>query len=137
MATFVLDDASVSVNAVDLSDHVRRVRFTGQAAEVNDTNMGDSWENFLSGLKNWTAEIEWAQDFAASEVDATLWPLFSGGTVFECIFKPTSSAVGATNPSWTGNALLLEYSPLDGAVGDLATTTTPLRGTDTLTRATS
>ena len=36
--------------------------------------------------------------------------------------RPTSGAVGASNPKYTGTCILLEYQPLAGDVGDLSET---------------
>jgi hypothetical protein len=52
-------------------------------------------------------------------VDATLFPLL--GTEVEVVVKPTTDAIGATNPGFTGTFLVVEYSPFDSSVGDLAT----------------
>jgi len=136
MATLVLTDASVTINAVDLSDHVRSVTINYEAEVVDDTNMGDSSKNKLPGLKDWTIDLEFSQDFDAASVDATLFPLV-GASPFAISIKPTSGAVSATNPNYNGNALLASYSPIAGAVGDLATTSVRLEGTGTLTRSTS
>lgn len=96
--------------------------------------MGDTTRNKLPGLKNWTVDVEFAQDFAAASVDATLFPLV-GAAAFPISIKPTSAAVSATNPNFSGSALLATYSPIGGAVGDVATTTITLEGTGLLTRA--
>lgn len=135
MANFVLTDASVVVNSVDLSDQVRQVTLTVEADVQENTAMGDTFRSRLGGLKDWSVEIEFNQDFAASEVDATLWPLI--GTVTTVTIKPTSGAVSATNPSFSGSAILSEYPPLDGSVGDVATASVTFEGAGTLTRATS
>jgi hypothetical protein len=45
--------------------------------------------------------------------------------------------VTATNPKWTGNALLADYSPVGNKVGDLAVAPIKLVGTGALTRGTS
>lgn len=135
MASFAFTDASVSVNAVDLSDHVRSVTLNVEAEDLEDTAMGDTFRSRIGGLKDWSIDLEFNQDFAASEIDATIFPIL--GTVVEVIVKPTSSAVGPTNPSFTGNVLVSEYNPLDGSVGDLATTSVSWPGAGTLTRATS
>lgn len=80
-------------------------------------------------------DIEFHQDFGSSEVDETIWPLV--GTVAPIVIKPTSDAVSSTNPSYSGNVLVTEYSPIDGGVGDLATTSVSWPGAGPLTRATS
>jgi predicted secreted protein len=135
MSTFVLTDAAITINAVDLSDWITSVSVSAEVDEQEDTAFGDSWRSRLGGLKDWTLDIEFNQDFAANAVDATVWPLL--GTSTAVVIKPTSAAVGATNPSYSGNVLVTEFSPVDGSVGDLATTSVSWPGNGTLTRATA
>lgn len=135
MAKYVLVDAFVSINAVDLSDHVKSLTITGEADEIDTTAMGTTGSReFLAGLKTWSAQIEFQQDHAAGEVDATLFPLWDAGTVFACIFRPDSAAQAADNPEFTGNAILTSYNPIAGSVGEYSQVTVPLRGTGALAR---
>lgn len=136
MATLVLTDAYVVLNSVNLSDHVRQVTINYEAEMVDDTNMGDTARNKLPGLKNWTVDLEFAQDYGTGSVDATLFPLV-GAAAFPIEIRPTSAAVSATNPKYTGNALLASYPPVSGAQGALATASVRLEGTGALTRATA
>lgn len=131
----VLTDASVVVNGVDLSDHVRSLTLQYNADAVDKTAMGDTTRNRTGGLKDWSVSIEFNQDFAANEVDATLFPLV--GSTFTFTGKPTSAAVSATNPSFSGSALLESYQPINGSVGDLHTTSVSLVAAGDLTRATA
>lgn len=136
MAKFVLTDVFVSINSVDLSDHVKSITLDYGAAIQDKTAMSETTMSKLAGLKDWSASIEFHQDFAASEVDATLFSLV-GAAAFAVIIRPTSSAVSSTNPNFTGNALLESYPPLSGNVGDVAATSITLQGDGDLTRATS
>jgi len=135
VASFAFTDASVTINSVDLSDHVRSVTLNIEAEDLEDTAMGDTFRSRIGGLKDWSIDIEFNQDFAASEVDATIFPLL--GTVVAVEVRPTSSSVSSTNPKFSGNVLVSEYNPLDGSVGDLATTSVSWPGAGALTRATS
>lgn len=138
MASFVLKDVSVTYNGVDISSYVTSIDTPQSAAEIDDTAMGDDWMSFLAGLKSWSVSLTLNQDFAGSAVDDTLSSVFeSASQSGTLVIKPTSGAVSSTNPSYTGTALLLEYSPISGSVGDLARTSPRLRGTGALTRATS
>lgn len=136
MAVFVFKDASVTINSVDLSDHVRQVTINYEAAEGDTTAMGDDSQGRIAGLKNWSIECEFLQDFAASEVDATLFSLV-GAAAFAVSVLPTSAAASATNPNFNGNAILTSYTPLGGAVGDVALSTATFMGDGDLTRSTS
>lgn len=135
MATFAFTDASVVINSVDHSDHVRSVTINTEAEDLEDTAMGDTYRSRIGGLKDWSVDIEVNQDFAATEWDASIFSIL--GTVVTITVKPTSAAVSATNPSYSGSVLVTEYNPLDGSVGDLATSSVSWPGAGTLTRATS
>ena len=117
MATLVLTDASVVVNSVDLSDHVKSVTLNYEAEQQDDTVMGEGTRSNKPGLKNWSVDVEFVQDYAANEVDATLFSLV--GADFPLVIKPTSAAVSSTNPSYSANATLSSYQPVGGGVGDL------------------
>lgn len=135
MATFAFTDASVVINSVDLSDHVRQVTLNVSADELDDTAMGATYRSRKGGLKDWSVTVEFNSDFAASEVDATLWPLLGSTTTITV--KPTSAAVGSTNPSFSGSVLVSQVNPVGNSVGDLATVSVTWPGASTLTRATS
>lgn len=133
MATFVFLDGRVEINAVNLSTLVRKITLKPSADAQESTAMGATYRARLGGLKDWNLEVEFNQDFAAALVDATLWPLL--GTVTAVKVRPTTGTITATNPEYQGNAVLVDYSPLDGSVGDLAVTKVSFSGAGTLTRA--
>lgn len=135
MASFAFTNAFVSVNAVDLSTFTRSVTINTEAEDLEDTAMGDTYRSRIGGLKDWSVDIEWNQDFAASAVDVTVFALL--GTVVTVIVKPVNAANSVTNPQYSGSVLVSEYNPLDGSVGDLATTSVSWPGAGTLSRATS
>ena len=135
MAKFVLTDASVVLNSVDLSDHVSSVTLEITSDEIVTTAMGDTFQSRTGGLKDGTLSIEFQQDFASSEVDATLFPLLGSTTAF--VIKPTSGSVSATNPSYSGNVLVNSHSPVANGVGELATMSVSFPTSGSITRATS
>lgn len=135
MAVFVLTDAAVTINSVDLSGKVRKATLKTSAEDKDSTAMGATYKARAGGLKDWELTLEFNSDFAAAQVDATLWPLL--GTNSTVTAKATSAANSATNPQYSGSALLKEYSPIDGAVGDMATATASFAGAGTLSRLTS
>ena len=136
MANMVLYNAYISVNSVDLSDHCHSLTLNYEAEMLDETMMGDLTRSNKPGLKNWSADAEFESDFAAGEVDATLFPLI-GANAFALVIKPDNSAVSSTNPSFTGNAVLENYQPLGGTVGELSMTSCTFRSAGTLVRATS
>lgn len=132
MAHLVFTSPSVTLNSVDLSDHVRSVSLDYKADMVDDTNAGDTTRVRLGGIKDWTLTIEFAQDFAADDVDATMFPLV--GTTFAIAVRPTSAAASATNPEYTGTGILESYPPLGNGIGDLATTSVTIQAASALSR---
>ena len=77
------------------------------------------------------------QDFAASQVDVTLFGLV-GAAPFTLEFVPVKgTAVSATNPRYNGNAVLGKFTPVGGTVGDLLDTTAEFQGVGALSRSSS
>jgi len=118
MAKIILDDASLVVNSVDLSDHVQSITINYEAELQDCTTMGQDTRANKGGLKNWSIDVTFVQDWAVGEVDATLFGLVGGE--FTIVVKPTSAAVSTTNPSYSATATLSTYSPIGNSVGDLA-----------------
>ena len=135
MAQIVLTDASITINSVDLSCRANTVTLNYEKEAVETTAFGDSGRTYTAGLQNVTVDIELQQDFAASNVEATVFPLV--GTSTTIVIKPTAAAVGAENPSYTvASTYLAAHTPVAGTVGELATTSLSFQG-GTLTKATS
>jgi hypothetical protein len=135
MASFAFIDGRVEVNSVNLSSYCRAVTLEVSADELDDTAFGDTYRSKLGGLKEWNLQLEFNSDFAASAVDATVWPLL--GTTTTVKVRPTTSAIGSTNPEYSGSALVSQYNPFGNSVGDLATVSVQWPGAGTLSRATS
>jgi len=135
MAVFVITDAAVTINGVDLSGKVRKATLKVSADDQDSTAMGATWQSVLGGLKKGSLALEFNQDFAAAQVDATLWAAF--GLVTTCTIKATSGANSTTNPQFSGPMLLKDYSPIDGSVGDMGTSSADLMIAGAMTRLTS
>lgn len=127
MAVLVLTNASITVNAVDLSTYANSVTVNYEIDSVESTAFGSSGHTFVGGLQNVSCEIEFMQDFAATKVEATIFPLV--GTQTTVIIKPTSSAVSATNPSYTlSSTFLTSHTPVAASVGEMAMTSLSFTG---------
>jgi hypothetical protein len=133
MARIVLTDASVVINGINLSEFITSVALSTSDDVVDTTGMGSAGARTrIGGLADNSVTFEFNQDFATSGPEVTINAIGSSlvGTVTTCVIKPTSAAVGASNPSYTFSALCAEWQPLSGAVGELATvsTTWPISG---------
>ena len=135
MAAIVLTDVVVTINTVTLSGKATNVVINYEKEAVEITGFGDVARNFTSGLTNMSCDVTLNQDFAASSVEASIFGLV--GTTTTLVFKSTSAAVSATNPSYTiTGAYLASHTPINGAVGELATTELSFQG-GTFAKATS
>ena len=126
MAQIVLTDASITINSIELADRSNSVEVNYEIESVEVTAFGGN-RSFIGGLQNNTCTVELMQDFAATETEATIFPLV--GTQTTLVFKPSTGAVSATNPSYTiTGAYLASHTPIAAAVGELAMTSLTFTG---------
>ena len=129
MARLVLTNAYITINGVNLSDHVASVTLT-TTDDVIDTTAFSSTaaRTRVAGLTDNSVALEFHQDYATSNVEATIYPLLGNTTAV--VVKPNGSTTAADNPSYSFTALVSEWQPLNGAVGELATAsvTWPISG---------
>lgn len=136
MAIFVATDFSVSINgSTALASYLTQVELKASATDITTTAFGSSWVTRVAGLKEGSLTLTFNQDYAASTVDATLWPLL--GSQATVVIKPTSSAVGTSNPAYTAVCVVTDLTPVSGTVGDLATFSVTWPTTGTVSRATA
>lgn len=118
MAIFVMKNATVTINSVNLSEFCSSVVVDYNVDAVPADVMGTSYHVFQPGLENSTVTVNLNQDFAATKTEATIFPLV--GTTTTVVVKADSAATSATNPSYTCTGFLASSQPVNGAVGDLA-----------------
>ena len=118
MAKFVATDYSITINGSDFSSSLAAVTLDITAEEQDTTAFGSGFRTRIGGLKDGSVTLDFHQDFGAASVDATLFPLL--GTQATVVVKPTSAAVGATNPTYTATCLVTQYQPFASNVGDLS-----------------
>lgn len=135
MAKQILRDVTVSVGGVALGTSVKSVEISLSADAKETTAFGDGWVQRVAGLKDGSIKIDFLQDYAASSVEATLFPLF--GTLSTVVIVPNSGTVSATNPSYTAVCLVNQIMPVSGAVGDVATQSVTWPTSGTVVKATS
>ena len=136
MAAFVITSPVITINGVDLSDHIDSVEINDETADVKTTNFGSSGnETRVGGLKSGSITISIQQDYAAGKVDATFWA--ARGTAVTVTVKATSAATSATNPLYSGSYLVTQQKPVSGKTGDLSVQSVTWPRTGDLTRTTS
>lgn len=130
-----LSNPSVTINSVDLSDQCTSATVTYTAEALESTAFGDTARKYTAGLQNNEVTVTLYQSYAGSETEATIYNLV--GTTTNLVLKPTSAAVGATNPSYTLTGAYLEsHTPIAASLGELSTVTLTFRG-GTLAKATT
>jgi hypothetical protein len=134
MARIVLTNAFISVGGVDLSDLVASVSLSETFDIVETTAFSSTAaKTRVAGLEDNSITLEFHQDYATSEVEQTIYPLL--GTPAAVIVKPNGSATGAFNPSYTCSAIISEWTPINGSVGELATASVTWPITGAITKA--
>jgi hypothetical protein len=133
MARLVLTNVEVTVAGVSLADHIASITL-GSTYDVLETtafaggNVPQAAKERIAGLVDNSVTLEFHQDYAAGDVEATIYPLL--GTVAAIKVQPVNGAISAQNPEYQFNALISEWTPLNGAVGELSTAsvTWPITG---------
>lgn len=134
MARIVLTDAFISVGGVDLSDRVASVTLNETFDIVETTAFSSTAaKTRVAGLEDNSITLEFHQDYATSEVEQTIYPLL--GTAAAVIVKPNGSSTSAFNPSYTCSAIIAEWTPINGSVGELATASVTWPITGAITKA--
>jgi hypothetical protein len=134
VAVFVAQDFKTTLNGTNVSSWLTHTELSFEVNDVETTTFGNTWRTRVAGLKTGTVNLQFNQDFGASAVDATIYPLL--GTVGTIVITPTSTAVSSTNPAYTATVLINAYG-VQGNIGDLSTVSVTWPITGTVTRATA
>ena len=131
MASVYLSNPVVTINSVNLTDQCTSAIINYVYEQLETTSFGDTARKFggaaVTSLQNNSIEVELYQSYAASETEATIFGLV--GIVTTIVIKPTSAAVGATNPSYTLTGCYLEsHTPINASLGELSTITLSFAG---------
>ena len=118
MAVFLNNGVVLTINSVDLSDHVTAVTINRSFDELEVTAMGDGGHKFVKGLEASSITIDLLNDTATGEVLQTLQAAW--GTNVTVTAKQTSAAVSATNPLYTMTCLINNTTDINGSVADIA-----------------
>ena len=133
MARVVLTNAYVVFGTNDLSDHIASITINTTFDIVETTAFGNTAKTRIAGLADNSVSLEFHQDYATSSVEQTIYPLL--GTAVTVSVKPVNTTTSAVNPQYAFSALVSEWTPLNGSVGELATAsvTWPISGAITKT----
>jgi hypothetical protein len=133
MSKIVLTDAKVTINSVNLSDHINNITLETKDDIIETSAFGSTAKTRVAGLADNQVTLDFHQDFAATNVEATIYPLLGQTTTI--VVQPTSAAVSATNPTYTFSAVIVDWTPLKGQIGQLSTASVTWPITGTITKA--
>ena len=134
MAKYVVKDPVVVFAGGTISANVAQATIALEADDIEVTNFaGNGWRERIGGLKAGTFSMELHQDFAVGSIDSTFFNNL-GGTVAVSVRPGGTAAIGSANPGYEFTVLVTEYSPIDSAVGDLATFSVSMPITGEVTR---
>jgi predicted secreted protein len=137
MAKQVATNVVVKVAGIDLSSYVSNVSLSSSADAIEVTSFSSAGaRERVSGLKDNSVTIDFMQDYAASAVEATVYPLI-GSTAVTFEILPNGTAVSSTNPKYTGSLIVVDWTPVAGAVGELLTASVTWPITGAITKATA
>ena len=124
MAHFPFTDGFATLNSVDLSAHLVGGELNTDNTTVEDGPcMGQTTRKNLFVITGWGARLRFKQDFAGSQVHATLDPLARAGTTFAIRLRPDKSdAISATNPEFQADAIIQSYRQMGGSFGEVPET---------------
>ncbi|GAA4100940.1 hypothetical protein [Nonomuraea soli] len=134
MSVMVLFNAFVEINAVNMSGWGKQGALAMEAAALDASVFGDGWVKNVAGMKSGTLSVDFLDDFAASQLDSLLWPLF--GTVVAFKVRPDAGAISTSNPQYSGSILLNQHN-VGGSLGELAAKSLSLPLSGAVTRATA
>jgi hypothetical protein len=118
------------VNTLTISTCSRNLDMLNSLARMDNTS-----KTRVAGLRENSVTFEFHQDYAAANVEASIYPLL--GTATTCVVQPVSTTVTTTNPSYTFSAVVTEWQPLKGGIGQLATASVTWPVSGAITKATS
>jgi len=136
MAKYVVQNPVVVFAGGTISANVAQATIALEADDIEVTNFaGNGFRERIGGLKTGTLSMELHQDFALGSIDSTFFTNL-GGTAAVAIRPAGTAAAGSASPEYTFSVLCTEYSPIDSAVGDLATFSVSFPITGAVTRGT-
>ena len=136
MAKYVVTATNVTLNGSDISSSCASATLEITAADVDVTDFGSAgWTKVIAGLKSGTVSLDFHSDYGVGAISNLLNPLL--GTIATVTLRPNGTVTSATNPLWTANVLVNSFSPISGAVGDLATFSVSYPTSGTVTSATA
>lgn len=125
--TTFLSNATINITqgavTTDLSDQANNVTITVGYEPLDSTSLNDSGRRMTQGLQSVDVSIDFFLSYGAAEVEAILYSCLGTGTTVLTI-SPSGTTESASNPEYViTNCMLSSFTPINSAVGTLATVT--------------
>jgi hypothetical protein len=132
----IITNAKVTIAAFDLTDSATSAVIDADAQMVEITGFGDGSRKFLKSLLNWTATINYTDDFADNGLNELLFTWWqSPSSVAVTVKVDRAAATSPTNPEFQGNCWVSTATLLNANFGQAAGGTLRMQGDGALTRA--
>lgn len=136
MAKYVVTSQSVTINSVDLSADCARAELVINSADVETTDFSSGgFVELQGGLKSGVLNLDFHADYASGGASETLEALV--GTVVTFVLIAGGTSASTDTPSFSGSVLINSFTPVAGAVGDLATFSVSFPTSGAITKATA
>ena len=138
MAKFVVTEPVIVFAGSTVTSSCASVTINVEADDVETTAFGAAggFRTRIGGLKSGTVDFEFHQDMAAGAIDELVWTNL-GGTAAVKVRPGGTAAISSSNAEYQFDVAVLQASPIDSAVGDLATVSLSFPITGEVTRATA
>jgi hypothetical protein len=138
MAKHVLYNPTVTLNSVDLSDHVESVSFVVTLNDGPAAGMGEVEDYSIPGTRACSdITLNMWQDFASSKTYATLMTLWTNRTSFNAVIRTDSGAKAPTNPEFTVSVFIKSFPVVSGKRNDVHMSQVVLKPAGAISIATS
>ena len=101
--------ANFSWDGLDIEDELNSISLSIDPTLTEVTAFADTGAEFVEGLMNAKFSLAGACDFAAAQGDAKIFLAIGAGEKAH-IFQPTGNAAGASDPNYTGNSFVSNYT---------------------------
>lgn len=138
MAVYFAQNSYFKLGTYDMSSVVQSISLNINYEQLDVTASGDSSRKYLKGLAahQISGTLFLNQDaIAAGSTRAVLDSLKGTAAAFE--LAPNGSTASATNPKYSGSCFVNGYTPVNGAIGDVASIDFTFDCTTDVTIATS
>lgn len=132
----VLLDAQLDINGTDLTQWTAKVELSDEFEDKDTTTFASGGaKEVQGGLESGEIGITFKNDYAAAALDATMWALRRSVVTWKA--RADLDAVSTANPQYSGSLLVNKWTPINGAVGDVAEVDVSFPLSGPMTRVTS